>query len=348
MEAQRQVLAKHTKPLRQQIVGADSAEEQVTCADLLNQSGLLGRDYRFSEATLHPEAAVLRGRFATEALRSGLILHTAAVTDLASLETSNTLCSGLKIVMVVGGATDVTYGDRHFMLGPDAGGPAGAMIAFAHPDAFGRRWRRGRSERKVVIALTPDWLADTCADDDHADTRRLLDFSRHHLALAAWRPSAHAMARAGQILTPPALTAPMRRMYQETRSLEIAAEAFGALAPAGPVESMSGRRRRLLARLRELLDSGAADALALDDIARAVGTNAVSLQALSRQACGMTVFDYLRERRLLAAHGALEDGLDVGAAAQLAGYASPGNFATAFKRRFGLTPRAVRRAMRLQ
>jgi AraC-like DNA-binding protein len=346
MEPQRQVFAEHTKPLRQQIVGGRASNEQVTCADLLNQTGLLGHGYRFSQSDLQPESAVLRGRFATEALRHGLILHTAAVTDLASLETANTLCSGLKIVMVIDGATDVTYGNRHFMLGPQAGGPAGAMIAFAHADAFGRRWLRGRSERKVVIALTPQWLADTCADDDHPDTQRLLDFSRRHLALAAWRPSAHAMARAGQILSPPALTTPIRRMYQETRSLEIAAEAFGALAPTGSTEGMSVRRKRLLARLRDLLDGGTADTMTLEDIARAVGTNAVSLQALSREACGMTVFDYLRERRLLAACSALEDGMDVAAAAHLAGYTSPGNFATAFKRRFGLTPRAVRRGPR--
>ena len=57
----------------------------------------------------------------------------------------------------------------------------------------------------------------------------------------------------------------------------------------------------------------------------------------------MTVFEYQRGRRLQLAREALErEGASVNEAAWRAGYNSPANFATAFKRHFGITPRQVR------
>lgn len=58
----------------------------------------------------------------------------------------------------------------------------------------------------------------------------------------------------------------------------------------------------------------------------------------------MSVFEHLRYMRLERARLALERGdVPIAEAAFLAGYASPANFATAFKRRFGLTPTDARR-----
>lgn len=60
-------------------------------------------------------------------------------------------------------------------------------------------------------------------------------------------------------------------------------------------------------------------------------------------AFGTTVFDYLRRNRLLRARDALErDRCSIIAAAELAGYTSPANFATAYRRQFGMTPRQSR------
>ena len=58
---------------------------------------------------------------------------------------------------------------------------------------------------------------------------------------------------------------------------------------------------------------------------------------------GEGLFEHLRGRRLDAARLALErEGLAVGQAAELAGYGNAANFATAFRRRFGCPPSAVR------
>jgi AraC-like DNA-binding protein len=96
---------------------------------------------------------------------------------------------------------------------------------------------------------------------------------------------------------------------------------------------------------RELLDSGAADSWTLADIALELGLHENTLQRRFREAHGCTVFDYLRRRRLDRARTALREGATVTDAALAAGYGNPANFATAFKRLFGLSPSSVRSAL---
>lgn len=71
--------------------------------------------------------------------------------------------------------------------------------------------------------------------------------------------------------------------------------------------------------------------------------NANTLQRQFRSVYGTTVFEHLRECHLQRARQALEhDGITVGQAALVAGYTSAANFATAYRRRFGLPPKLAR------
>lgn len=57
----------------------------------------------------------------------------------------------------------------------------------------------------------------------------------------------------------------------------------------------------------------------------------------------MTVTDYIRKSALARARQLLKrDGVSVAQAAHASGYSSAANFATAFKREFGMTPREAR------
>ena len=58
----------------------------------------------------------------------------------------------------------------------------------------------------------------------------------------------------------------------------------------------------------------------------------------------MPVMEYMRARRLEKARLALERGeVGISGAAALAGYRSEANFATAIRRRYGLTPSDLRK-----
>lgn len=318
------------------------ADAQLGLRDLTRNLHLLGADYRVV-ATRSPaaESPVLRGSVDTQELRPGLVLYRTLVQDLCSMRTSNLLHPGLKLCMLLSGRSELAYGSRHFELGPGAAQGEAALVSLAEPDRFVREWRRGRSERKVTLTLRPEWVMAAGIED--AAVHR---FCRQHLAVAPWRPSARALALADQLSSPPPLAPGLQRLWLESRCLDIVVEALGSVAqPAGDTHApgLGARNHRRLRALRDFLDSGAADGLTLGAIARQVGMSAAHLQRHFPQVAGTSVIDYLRQCRLLRARDALERGeADVAAAAHIAGYTSAANFATAFRRHFGITPRQAR------
>lgn len=81
----------------------------------------------------------------------------------------------------------------------------------------------------------------------------------------------------------------------------------------------------------------------LASLAAALGTNTKRLNEAFRRCAGVTVFEYLREERMREAGVLLRDtALEVQSIAQVLGFSSGANFATAFKERFGLSPRDYR------
>lgn len=316
----------------------------ITRSALERSARQLGTGYVFEGASPLPEEAVLLGRFNTRCLRPGLILHAAEVRDLHDMRTSHTLNHpGIKIGLVIGGSTDIAFGHRRFRIGPESSDIAGRTQAFllnlTEPTVFSRRWQRNRTERKVTLTLTNEWLGEFDACD------RTEKFTRGHLNCHPWTPSLRALELAQQILAPDAYLAGMHRLRLESRCIELAAEALATLSPdPSSGTGMSVAERRRLIRLEELLNDEASTNLSMEEIARAVGSNPSTLQALARRIWGTTVFDRLRTIRMKKAHSLLTKGVSVSEAAEVAGYSSPANFATAFRLRYGISPRRVRSA----
>lgn len=79
-------------------------------------------------------------------------------------------------------------------------------------------------------------------------------------------------------------------------------------------------------------------------LARQVGTNPRRLNEAFRAHLGETVFGFLREARLKEAHRLLvETALPIAEVGARIGYPQAANFATAFRERFGVAPRQLRR-----
>lgn len=295
---------------------------------------------------LAPEAPVLHGLVHGEHLRPGLSIHCADVRDLHDLTIQTMQGESLHLALVLDGETDVSFGPRRIGLDAARAGrrrqPQAAFVALAEPELFVRRGRRGKHERKVSLAFSREWLAAACPDDAGFAARFAL--SSRHLAVERWTPTPRAVALAEQLLCPTEAPPLLRKLYLESRAIELAAETLRHLldiAPAPP--ALRPRERRRIIDVRDLLDSGAADGLSIEEIARHTGTNASTLQKQFRALYGTTVFDYLRRTRLLRARRALERAdLSIAEAASIAGYTSPANFATAYRRQFGITPRQSR------
>ncbi len=319
----------------------------VRCSDLLAEFSGMGRAYRLLDPDLAPEAPVLQGHFRNTRLRPGLSVHTTDACAVHELTTQSVQQESLRIAVVLDGEIDLALGGRRFGLGACGAGrkrqPQAAFITLREPELLVRRGRRGGRERKVIVTFSREWLMECGAGDEPAGgrLRALMD---RHLAVEHWTPTSRAVALAEQLIHPPAYALLPQRLYLESRAVELAAETLqGFLAATPAVPRLLPREQARIAQVRELLESGEADAMSLADIARHAGTNASTLQKQFRAVFGTSVFEYLRRGRLLRARQALErDGCSIVEAAGLAGYTCPANFATAYRRLFGITPRQSR------
>lgn len=318
--------------------------------NLVHRDNLDQSSRRFIETTTCQDDSVFSGAFHSTSLRSGLSLHYSDGYDTNTLITEVEVRERLNLILFLDGHCDVRYGDRPVRLGPQQDNAGhkqheALLLSIAEPDVFSRCLRKGSHIRKVVIGISPEWFENggLAGTEDYA---RIQAFNRQHLALERWRPSSRILALAEQIIHPPACNRLLEGLYQESRVLEIIGEALSTLAqqPAGRRPAcLRPHEQRRIAKVLELLDSGAADGWSLEQIAREANVHANTLQRQFQAHQGMSLFEYQRHRKLNLAREALElRGVSIAEAAWLAGYGSAANFATAFKRQFGLTPRQVR------
>jgi CheY-like chemotaxis protein len=117
--------------------------------------------------------------------------------------------------------------------------------------------------------------------------------------------------------------------------------AGGKDADLGEAADQMGLRH--VYRAIDILHDEMADPPALTELAHRVGTNQARLGREFQAHLGMSTFEYLREQRLVRAQELLATtGLQIQQIADAVGFKRAGNFATAFRLRFGMTPREYR------
>lgn len=314
-------------------------------SDLVRNARRMG-PYRFS-CTESGSKPVLEGALSTRFMQPGLSLHTmdARIVQPFRFETRLEPC--LKVAVVLNGHTRVTYGDRQLDLGPgmDRGLPAGALagsvIALNREESCILGDPQCGVRRSLTLTLAPEWLARQQLD--RSATRQFLD---QHLRMTEWRLPAPLGLMAQQLFAYPD-DGPAGQLMREGFALTLAGGLVehlerGELAPAR--EPLPGRRGQ---QLLELLHSGEADQLSVGEIGDRLGMSIATLQRHSRKLLGTSLNVWLRQRRLKKAQNALQRGeVSVAEAALLAGYGHAANFATAFKREFGICPGSVARGGR--
>lgn len=210
--------------------------------------------------------------------------------------------------------------------------PVGFVMRIERPCHLRYVQAEGAPYQKISIATTLDW-ADLLAAQPAA-------FVRGENSYLGWTPTPAAIQLARQILEPPPQDTPAQvRLYRMSRGLEVFRRALSQARPDGGGAASRAERLRLylLAHLDHDPD------LELDRIEQEMGLNRRSIQRLFKAHFGLTMRDYIRRERLGRAHRALsEDGVSIAQAAHIAGYSTPENFATAFRRAYHVTPRSLR------
>lgn len=137
----------------------------------------------------------------------------------------------------------------------------------------------------------------------------------------------------------------MRRAYVEARSVELLCDlwAQAGRSDADPHFGIDGRTLAKVEQTRDHIDQDFSEPLVMKQLARDVGTNETKLARAFRTVYGMTVFEYIRSRRMEKAQRLLREGrLSVTEIAFEVGYEYSCNFSVAYKRHFGVTPKEDR------
>jgi AraC-like DNA-binding protein len=281
-------------------------------------------------------------------LRPGLSFHFGSEAEREDIVIRGQVDEEVRIVLLLEGTLDIAYGRSRFNLSTSgACCNTMAMVSLSEPDEFRRSIHRGDYARRISIGLDRQWIEQSLLSDARVDTGSYEHFIDQHLSASCWHASAHARAVAEQMLNPMPLPAGLASMYLESRAIELVVEAWSRqplnASPTGPARGLRASAFRRMCELKVWLQDHATSALSIEQICAHAGTSPATLQRHFRLAHGISVFTFLQHTRLRQARHALEyEGADVGAAALLAGYASPANFATAFKRHYGLSPGQLR------
>ncbi len=299
----------------------------ISTTDLQRLSAHLVKQQRLEAPAWDKRSAPLSGKMWVSEREPGMQLRLADIEDRFGLKSQALLPAGVKIALVVQGSAQVRYGHHETLLGPEE--PHSALIATL-PDKtpFVRTGRPGTCERTLTLSLSPRWLA------------------RHgYQALAEppspavhpFTPSSGLLALAKSLFeTGSEEPTPATRLIIDGFATLLAGEALKH-APQKPPVLAPGRVR--LARLMALIDRGEARGLSQKALARRLGMSLSALQRSFSSERGEPLGQFLRRHHLDRARKALEqEAISIEQAAMLAGYTSATNFATAFKREFGVAP----------
>lgn len=286
-----------------------------------------GRDFG---ATIRDDRVALRGLREAHALPAGPETHSLDAIAETDFETRVTRPAGLVLHLVFDGQVTATIGGAPMAVARAPGAPVQLVYsATARHLPFVRRARRGERLRKVTVSVGWDWLeARGIGREALLGGRELVQGAR------AATPEEAAL---GERLVALDAGGGATALAREALVLALLSRCVEHLAQGPALRPEEAER---LARMEACaLTPGPVPDLA--EIARAGSMSLSSAQRLFHRAHGVPARARIRELRLCRAHEALCRGESVAAAAHLAGFLSAESFATAFRRRFGLTPSAL-------
>jgi len=140
-----------------------------------------------------------------------------------------------------------------------------------------------------------------------------------------------------------------KRLYLQGKVFELMALQLDGILNQKPPATSGTLKPEMIARIHyaaEILRSQLENPPSQIDLAQQVGIGHCTLNKGFRELFGMTPFAYLTQYRMeQAKHLLRQSGVSVAEVANRVGYANPAQFAAAFKRHFGITPRDCMRGV---
>jgi AraC-like DNA-binding protein len=136
---------------------------------------------------------------------------------------------------------------------------------------------------------------------------------------------------------------PFERLLREARSLELLSVALIHLTQSSEMPPLRDRDHERVRQICLTIESEGSDLHSIKDLSRLVAWNETQMMDCFKRITGTTISSYRQRHRMQAAIARLrESDVSITELAFDLGYEHPGNFATAFKKTFGFSPKAAR------
>ena len=315
--------------------------EAISARTLTDMAGHALSLTNFPDGPLHDDP-ILKGRMNNQDCHANLRIHATDIIEVKNHEAKAIINPAITCSLILQGKAEGTIGGQPYCL-DGTNGPTGYIWAMNEPMLWTRSIRKASHVRKVNIRIDRDWLLqEVQANPEDELCCFLRSLTEHPVNIQKWQPSKRALSLAEQLLQPSTASPFLEKMKNESKALDLLGEAFLSLQTSTlkPEMAQTVDKAQLI---RSYIENNITSPLDLKTIARGVGMAINTMQRTFKQSYHMTVMDYLRERRLETAKEAMiHDGLTIAQAAFKAGYTSPSNFATAFKRVYGVSPSQIR------
>ena len=310
------------------------ANRAFSVGDFLSFGQRFGIDYRFPGLRSHRRGldhqAVARGAVRQWTLASGFRFTLSDLNVLHRYESISLGQSPLLIVIVVDGAISLEVGAYRCEL--KAGQALSLQLRAGH--ALHAVQCPGPRLKTVTLALNPATPGQLGAQSPSLAQLLRASPSPVH----AWRVPVNLLTTLQQALESEAADLAGQLVLEG-----LALQLVGHGLPGEPMAMAASRgvspaEFQRLERIRQQLELAPTDDYSLHQLAGQVAMSPSSLRAKFSRAYGMPVFEYLRHCRLELARSLLQQGFSVQQAAHRSGYRHATNFATAFRKQFGVSP----------
>lgn len=296
-----------------------------------------GIDYRFpgipSPVGRDTDLTVARGNITETALPSGFRFTRSELDIFQSYESESLGHAPLLIVIVLEGRVSISVGAISREL------EDGMAVSLQLCPEYALKAFQPAGQRLKTLTLAFDPVAAGRKGTVNPALSALLRNIQHPFHL--WRMPAALIQPIEQSLVSP-LAALQKKLLLEGLALQLAAYGLDGDDTGGPLRQgqLSPEQKRLES-VRQLLAFAPTEHYTLEDLAQRAAMSSSGLRAKFRATYGTSVFDYLRQCRLELGRRHLEQGYTVQQAAHGSGYRYASNFATAFRRYFGVSPKGL-------
>lgn len=288
---------------------------------------------------------MLYSAYREKTLRSGVKFYIAQKYEQLDQSRTVDMEESLHLIILLDGHLDLSFGkQRQQLIASTRPYTANVLLVNLNtPETFQRIATQGDFSHRLSINIQRSWLEESLLahDDIHQSLTHALT---QHLFSSKWVMSNVMRQLVQHIINPPDTAPTLQNLYLESKILELI---FTVLCHHQTQSTQSQKLRstttQRISELKFWLQDNALNDLNIDQIAQQACVSVSTLQRQFRQIHGITVFEYLQHERIKQARDAIEhQGLSIEYAAQIAGFTQASNFATAFKRHYGISPKQLK------